>query len=98
MAENRESLRLEILIRLFFSPAYTSNQEKIRAELFSIGIVETRDSVRKEMAWLDNVDAVINRAGGGVFIATLTAEGFEHLEGARAIPGIQRPRPEQMGL
>lgn len=94
---DRQELRFQILKLLLGSAGYTSNQHLLAEALKGGGIVATRDMVRTEMAWLDNVGAIINRDTGGVFVATLADEGEEHLRGARVIPDIRKPRPGEVG-
>jgi hypothetical protein len=56
-----------------------------------------RDQLHIELSWLDQVaDAVVDQAVGGVHIATLTGDGLEVVEGLRDIPGIRRPRPDEI--
>lgn len=92
----RENLRLLLLLQLNQSPAYTADQETLRRKLGESGNVATRDQVRTELAWLDNVGAVALRETGGVFIGILGEEGLEHIQGARTIPGVRKPGPGEL--
>ncbi len=97
MSEHRADLRLRILLILQLQNAYTANQEVLIAKLRAEGYTLNRDLLQVELAWLDEIaDAVVDRTTGGVHIVTLTGNGLEHVEGARAIPGIRCPRPEEL--
>lgn len=94
---DRADLRLQILWILWKSQGYTNNQVLIKKGLASSrGVVATTEQIRTEMAWLDNIGAVVLQDVDGVFVATLSDHGEEHLQGARAIPDIRRPRPGEM--
>lgn len=93
---DRADLRLQILWILWKSQGYTSNQALVKKALAVCGVVATTEQIRTEMAWLDNVGAVVLQDVDGVFVATLSDHGEEHLQGARAIPDIRRPRPGEM--
>ncbi|SMF94319.1 hypothetical protein SAMN02949497_1629 [Methylomagnum ishizawai] len=93
---DRDNLRLLLLLQLNQSPAYTADQEALRRRLGQSGTVATRDQVRTELAWLDNVGAIALRESGGVFIGMLGEEGLEHIQGARDIPGIRKPGPGEL--
>jgi hypothetical protein len=94
---NRADLRLIILRLLYGQPGYVANQEVLLAKLRDLGYAVNRDQLHIELAWLDQVaDAIVDKVSGGVHIATLTGDGLEVVEGSRAIPGIRRPRPEEL--
>ncbi len=97
MSDNRADLRLLILLALYWQNGYTANQEVLIAKLKEKGYVINRDLLKIELAWLDQVaDAIVDQVSGGVHIATLTGDGLEFVEGSREIPGIRRPRPEEL--
>lgn len=94
---DREELRLKILIILFLSAGYEANQEVLIRELKKRGIVINRDQLKIELAWLDEqADLIVDRDVGGVHIALLNGDGLEVVEGSRTVPGIRRPRPEEL--
>ncbi len=93
---DRADLRLLILWILWKSQGYTSNQALVKKALAVCGVVAATEQIRTEMAWLDNIGAVVLQDVDGVFVATLSDHGEEHLQGARAIPDIRRPRPSEM--
>lgn len=94
---DREELRLQILIILFLSAGYEANQEILIKELKKRGISVNRDQLKIELSWLDEqADVIVDRECGGVHIALLNGEGLEIVEGSRMVPGIRRPRPEEI--
>ena len=97
MSENRPDIRLAILQALVAQPGYTANQEVLISELKNKGHLISRDKLHIELAWLDQqADALVDRVTGGVHISTLTGDGLEVVTGATEIPGIRRPRPEEL--
>jgi hypothetical protein len=94
---DRPELRLQILIILFLSAGYEANQEVLIRELKKRGVILTRDQLKIELAWLDEqADVIVDRDVGGVHVALLNGDGLEHVEGSRVVPGIRRPRPDEM--
>lgn len=90
----RDQARLAILRLLREAPAYTMNQETLLSALKAEGLALNRDQIKIELTWLDGTaQAVVDRPVGGVHVATLSAEGFEFLEGVRELPGIAKPGP-----
>jgi hypothetical protein len=98
MAEhNRTDLRLLILQQLRSQSGYVANQEVLLTKLRELGHAINRDQLHVELAWLDQVaDAVVDQVSGGVHIVTLTGDGLDVVEGLREIPGIRRPRPDEL--
>ncbi|MDI1278033.1 ArsR family transcriptional regulator [Methylobacter sp.] len=98
MAVNpRSDARLLILRALYKQPGYVANQEVLLAKLRELGYPFTRDVLHIELAWLDQVaDVIVDQVSGGVHIATLTGDGLDVVEGLREIPGIRRPRPDEL--
>jgi hypothetical protein len=94
---NRADLRLLILQQLYSRSGGTANQEVLLTNLKKLGHAINRDQLHVELAWLDKVaDAIVDQVTGGVHIATLTGDGFDVVEGVREIPGIRRPRPDEL--
>jgi hypothetical protein len=97
MADNRADLRLLILQLLRSQSGYLANQEVLIGLLRERGHAISRDQLHIELAWLDQVaDALVDRVSGGVHIATLTGDGLDVVDGVREIPGIRRPRPDEL--
>jgi len=94
---DRSDLRLQILLTLRRCAGYMANQEAIISALREQGCAINRDQLHIELAWLDRqADCVVDRVSGGVHIATLTGDGLEVVQGLRDIPGIRRPRPDEL--
>jgi len=97
MRDNRADIRLHLLLILKAQPGYVANQEVLLKSLKDIGHLLSRDQLHIELAWLDRfADAVVDQVSGGVHIVTLTGDGLEVVEGSREIPGIRRPRPDEL--
>ena len=97
MSDNRADIRLHLLLILKAQPGYVANQEVLLKSLKDIGHLLSRDQLHIELAWLDHfADAVVDQVSGGVHIVTLTGDGLEVVEGSREIPGIRRPRPDEL--
>jgi hypothetical protein len=95
--DTRNELRLAILKALREQPGYVANQEVLLAKLRNLGHAINRDQLHIELTWLDQIaDAIVDKVSGGVHIATLTGDGLEVVEGLREIPGIRRPRPDEL--
>lgn len=94
---NRDNLRLIILQVLKQQQGYTANQEVLIKALKRLGFLINRDQLHIELVWLDkNAACVVDQVVGGVHIATLTGDGLEVVEGLQDIPGIRKPRPEEL--
>ena len=94
---DRAAIRLAILQALYAQPGYTANQEVLINQLKDKGHILDRDQLKIELAWLDKTaDALADRVIGGIHIATLTGDGMDAVEGVKEIPGIRRPRPEEL--
>ena len=97
MTIDRQNLRLEILKVLYAQTGYVANQEVILVQLKQQGLIINRDQLHIELAWLDTtVDCLVDHINGGVHIANLTGTGMEVVEGSQIIPGIRRPRPDEI--
>lgn len=80
MADNRADIRL-LILQLLRERGHAIN----------------RDQLHIELSWLDRVaDAIVDKVSGGVHIATLTGDGLDVVDGVRDIPGIRRPRPDEL--
>lgn len=89
----REEARLIILRELRSQNNYALNDSLLSQTLDSFGITKSRDWLREELRWLDDVGAVKVTIAGSVVVAQLTAKGVEHVDRRLVIPGIKRPSP-----
>ncbi|MBW7862751.1 MAG: ArsR family transcriptional regulator [Rhodocyclaceae bacterium] len=88
----RKDLRLVILRILNDMPAYRANSSVLSNVLHQFGHTATRDQVKAELRWLEEIDCVSIEEAGSVLVATLKERGQNAAEGKTVIDGIARPR------
>ena len=91
----REEARLIILRELYSQSNYALNDALLQQVLESFGIAKSREWVREEIGYLDNVGAVTRTFAGSVAVAKLTPKGVEHVERRLVIEGVKRPSPAE---
>ncbi|MGO3934722.1 VpaChn25_0724 family phage protein [Rhodopseudomonas pseudopalustris] len=91
----REEARLIMVRELHAQTNYALNDALLQQVLESFGIARSRDWVREEIGYLDNVGAVTRVSAGSVVVAMLTAKGVEHVERRLVIEGVKRPSPPE---
>lgn len=91
----REEARLIILRELYAQNNYASSDSVLRETLELFGISKTREWVREELSYLENVGAVARTIVGTVVVARLLSKGVEHVERRLVIEGVKRPRPPE---
>jgi len=89
-----EDRRLAILRLLESQQGYHRNDRVVPDALSRLGHAVSRDQVRTDFAWLDevgllSVEVVLDR----VHIAKLTSRGVDVAKGLATVPGVKRPRP-----
>ena len=52
----------------------------------------SRDVIKSHLVWLQEQSCVAIENLSGCYVATLTARGYEHIEGRTTVPGIKRAR------
>jgi hypothetical protein len=62
--------------------------------LETFGHRKSRDYLRDQLRWLEEMGAVTLTEAGTVLIAELTRRGRDHVERRVVIEGIARPSPE----
>jgi hypothetical protein len=87
-------LRLVLLRCLAAQQAYRGNDSILQFEAKSFGLERSRDVIRNELRWLNQMEAVKLEDIGPVLVATLTRRGLEHVQGLTTIEGINKPSPE----
>src|SRR4051812_32858639 len=87
----REHARLIVLRELHAQSDYSLNDSLLCETLSNFGISKSRDWVREELNYLENVGAISKTAVGSVVVATLTNKGIEHVERRLVIQGVKRP-------
>lgn len=87
-------LRLTILRVLSEAPAYKLNDSLLTSACDAVGVPATRDKVRVQLAWLDEMGLVtLDDRIKGLTIATATERGLDVAAGRATAPGVQRPTP-----
>jgi hypothetical protein len=87
-------VRLIILRELASQPDYRLNETLLLRVLETFGHRKSRDYLRDQLRWLEEMGAVTLTEAGTVLIAELTRRGRDHVERRVVIEGIARPSPE----
>jgi hypothetical protein len=87
-------VRLIILRELAAQPDYRLNETLLSRVLETFGHRKSRDYLRDQLRWLEEMGAVTLTEAGTVMIAELTRRGRDHVERRVVIEGIARPSPE----
>ena len=89
---NRD-LRLVLLRSLSKHPAFSANEVILQSEAEAFGHSRSRDAIRTELHYLEEMGAVVLKEAGSVLVATLALRGSEHVRGLAIIEGINQPSP-----
>jgi hypothetical protein len=87
-------VRLIILRELAVQPDYRLNETLLLRVLETFGHRKSRDYLRDQLRWLEEMGAVTLTEAGTVMIAELTRRGRDHVERRVVVEGIARPSPE----
>jgi hypothetical protein len=87
-------VRLIILRELIGQADYRLNEVLLSRVLETFGHRKSRDYLRDQLRWLEEMGAVTLAEAGTVMIAQLTRRGRDHVERRVVIEGIARPSPE----
>ena len=87
-------VRLIILRELMGQADYRLNEVLLSRVLETFGHRKSRDYLRNQLRWLEDLGAVTLAEAGTVIIAELTRRGRDHVERRVVIEGIARPSPE----
>jgi hypothetical protein len=87
-------VRLIILRELAVQPDYRLNETLLLRVLETFGHRKSRDYLRDQLRWLEEMGAATLTEAGTVMIAELTRRGRDHVERRVVIEGIARPSPE----
>jgi hypothetical protein len=87
-------VRLIILRELMGQADYRLNEVLLSRVLETFGHRKSRDYLRDQLRWLEDLGAVTLAEAGTVMIAELTRRGRDHVERRVVIEGIARPSPE----
>lgn len=89
-----EHVRLAVLKLLLDLPTYSANDSVLTTAIGAIGLICTRDQMRGQLTWLEEMRLVaLTRPIDGVIVATLSERGADVAHGRATVPGIQRPSP-----
>ncbi len=89
----QEDRRLVILRSLNEMSGYEANESIINQCLEAYGHNVSRDTVRTELAWLQEQQLVSIRDVSGYMVAKLSIRGGDVATGKATAPGVKRPRP-----
>jgi len=85
--------RLAILQSLHGMTGNTANDVVLLGMLSQQGHRIGRDRLRTDLAWLEEQGLIVGQQPGGIWIATLSARGYDVAEGTAHAPGVAHPRP-----
>ncbi|OIO75438.1 MAG: hypothetical protein COS35_06560 [Zetaproteobacteria bacterium CG02_land_8_20_14_3_00_50_9] len=89
----REDRRLLILKALASENDYAISDMVIRSMLREYGHSESADTIRTDIAWLDEQGLVTSERVGVATVAIITDRGLDVANGHSIVPGVRRPRP-----
>jgi hypothetical protein len=89
----RQSARLAILQYLNRCPGFQAKPNDVRFGLNQQGFALCADQILVELSWLAQVSNTLQFKSG---IAQLTNDGLAVVKGARVIPGIRPPFPNEL--
>lgn len=87
-----ESRRLTLLRLLAEAAGRTANESILDASLDLYGHRVSRDTVRGDLAWLDEAGLINLETVSQTMVATLRGRGQDVAEGTAYHPGVARPR------
>jgi len=89
----QEDRRLLILKALAAENDYSISDMVLRELLSQYGHTESSDTIRVDIAWLEEQGLVTLEKVGMATVATITERGLDVANGAARVPGVRRPRP-----
>lgn len=84
--------RLVMLQALEEDPGYSHNEHVLKSMLEAVGHGVSRDSLRTNLAWLEEQGLVHLTQVGTTAVAKITGRGSDVARGATRVPGVARPR------
>lgn len=91
----REHARLIILRSLYDETNYSSNDSALRDQLEMFGLNKTRDWVKNELTYLEDLGAIKRDVHGSTVIVHLRPAGVEHVERRQLLHGVKRMSPSE---
>ena len=89
----KRDARLTILKELHSQTSGALNENILLAVLDAFGHRRSREWVRTQLQALAELGAITIKPAGSVLIASITADGIDHVERRIVIDGIARPSP-----
>ena len=89
----RAALRLSMLQLLYSAPSYTLNELVLKQALSACGQAASTDILRANLQWLHEQSLVLAKQSDGFWLATLTAQGGDVVNGLTTVPNVARPEP-----
>lgn len=86
--------RLAVLRALLESPQHIANDSVLAMEMQRLGLPVTRDQLRAQLGWLEEMGLVrLSRPNDGLIVVGLRERGAEVALGRAQVDGVQRPAP-----
>ena len=89
----QEDRRLVLLHLLAQSPGHEANHYVLQAGLDQMGHKISRDLVKSELSWLEEVGLVKLENLDTLVVALLTSRGEDACTGRALVPGVKKPVP-----
>lgn len=89
----REDRRLLILKALASENDYAISDAILRNLLREYGHAESSDTIRADIAWLEEQGLLTTEKVSVMVVATASERGVDVANGCAVVPGIRRPRP-----
>lgn len=89
----KEHLRLTALRTLLQDSDYQINDSLLRDAIQAYGFAPSRDALRSELRWLEDMGLVTIEDLGNVLVAKLTERGADVATGRAKVDGVKRPGP-----
>ena len=88
-----QHLRLTILRTLLCDTDYQINESLLRDAIKVYGFGPSRDALRAQLRWLEEMALIEITDLGALLVARLTERGSDIATGAATIDGVKRPGP-----
>ncbi|HFK4066917.1 TPA: ArsR family transcriptional regulator [Kluyvera ascorbata] len=82
-----------VLLRSLLDCGDSANESILQTCLQTYGHKVSRDSVRTQLAWLNEQGLVTLSDVSGCYVAEITGRGDEVASGLITVPGVKKPRP-----
>lgn len=93
-AELRTADMRLVMLRSMAEDGYSLNESLLQSVLEMFGHSASRDRVRTEMRWLEEMGLITIETVAGILVGKLTGRGIDVASGAARIDGVKAPRPK----